>query len=144
MTLGWAGWSLFRKLKLPAAVILGPMVAVSLGRIAGLPFPLLPPYLEYLFQVVLGFLIGANITRKYLNELRKLVIPAAVIAVWSGFMIGAMIGTALAANSSFSVLTRPFPLAPVLLYPSWVVAILLLQYALLSMRYLDGRTVYQA
>ncbi len=42
----------------------------------------------------------------------------------------------------FNSFVSPFYWAPVLLYPSWVLAIFLLQYAVLQMRYADGAKVY--
>ncbi len=83
LALGLTGGLVFKLLKLPAPLILGPMVAVSLGNLAELPFPLLPAWFENIAQVVLGFYLGAGITQGNLKELKAIFFPAAATAVWS-------------------------------------------------------------
>lgn len=63
--------------------MLGPMVAISLGNIYELPFLFLPVCFENIVQVILGFYLGANITRKNLKELKVTSFPATANAIWS-------------------------------------------------------------
>jgi uncharacterized protein len=81
--LGLFGGFVFKILKLPAPLLLGPLVAVSLGNLAGLSFPLLPTWFDNSAQTILGFYLGSSITRDNLHEIKAVSLPAAAIAVWS-------------------------------------------------------------
>jgi uncharacterized protein len=82
-TLGLFGGFVFKMLKLPAPLLLGPLVAVSLGNLAGLSFPPLPTWFDNSAQVILGFYLGSSITRANLHEIKAVYLPALAISVWS-------------------------------------------------------------
>ncbi len=70
-------------LKLPAPLLLGPLVAVSIGNLAGMTFPPLPTWFDNSAQVILGFYLGSSITRDNLHEIKAVSLPALVISAWS-------------------------------------------------------------
>lgn len=83
LLLGLFGGFVFKMLKLPASLLLGPLVAVSLGNLAGLSFPPLPTLFDNSAQVILGFYLGSSITRANLHEIKAVYLPALAISVWS-------------------------------------------------------------
>jgi uncharacterized protein len=83
LLLGMFGGFVFKMLKLPAPLLLGPLVAVSLGNLAGLSFPPLPTWFDNSAQVILGFYLGSSITRANLHEIKAVYLPALAISVWS-------------------------------------------------------------
>lgn len=106
--LGTFGGFVFKLLKLPAPLLLGPLVAVSLGNLAGLSFPPLPTWFDNSAQVILGFYLGSSITRDNLHELKVVSLPAAVVAVWSlviTFLLGYFVYRATALSLPTAVLS---------------------------------------
>jgi hypothetical protein len=81
--LGLFGGVVFKMLNLPAPLLLGPLVAVSLGNLAGMTFPPLPTWFDNSAQVVLGFYLGSSITRDNLHEIKAVSLPAIAISAWS-------------------------------------------------------------
>lgn len=81
--LGLFGGFVFKMLKLPAPLLLGPLVAVSIGNLAGMSFPPLPTWFDNSAQVILGFYLGSSITRDNLHEIKAVSLPALAISAWS-------------------------------------------------------------
>lgn len=83
VAVGLAGGQLLKLLKFPAPFLLGPVVAVTLCNLLRLPIPVLPPHIDKIAQVIIGFCLGANITRNSIRELKAICLPAAAIVIWS-------------------------------------------------------------
>jgi uncharacterized protein len=77
------GCIFFRKFNLPTPLILGSITAVALGNLAGIPFPPLPASFDTIIQVIIGFYLGLNISRENIEELKAVLFPAVLVAVWS-------------------------------------------------------------
>ena len=83
LALGLFGGYIFTLLKLPAPLLLGPLIAVSLGNLAGLNFPPLPSLFDISAQIILGFCLGSSLSRDNINELKAILFPALAVAIWS-------------------------------------------------------------
>lgn len=81
--LGFAGWGLFRILRLPVPAILGPLVLIGSLRALNYPLPSTPPFLPYIFQIVLGFFVGSRVSKDSIRQLKELFVPAVIIVAWA-------------------------------------------------------------
>ncbi|HHV07493.1 MAG TPA: AbrB family transcriptional regulator [Firmicutes bacterium] len=104
---GWLGWRLLARLKVPAASLLGGVVAVGMARLAGIQFAHLPAFLQKGLQVVLGTFIGLRFKKNTLPELKRLALPSLLVSVW-------MLTSCFAVGRIFQRLTRVTPVTAIL------------------------------
>jgi membrane AbrB-like protein len=85
--LGTLGWQLFLRLRLPVPGLLGAITIISSLRALGFDLAYSPPWFSPLVQVTIGLIVGAKVTRETFGELKRLFLPAFLIASWSiGFV----------------------------------------------------------
>ena len=80
--LGYAGFLLFKALRIPAASILGPMVMNIIPTALGADWAAYPVTLNVLVQAVVGTMVACMLDRDKLKQLKKLVLPAILMGVW--------------------------------------------------------------
>jgi len=99
LVIGLAGAVVASLLDIPAALMIGPMLVVSISKLAGLDLGKAPRAYSEIGKVLLGTFIGATFNRQALDQLGHL-LPPAVAAML------AMIGTGLALAWMLSRLTH--------------------------------------
>jgi membrane AbrB-like protein len=98
LALGVLGSFIFAMLKIPAAGVIGAMVAVALARIVGCKSCEPPHVLRTLAQVGLGIVIGSAFNDQTLTELRSQFLPillTTVATVASALMLARVVQRAL-------------------------------------------------
>lgn len=95
------------RLRVPAASMIGPLIAVGGLALTGLDLPRFPSFTQFFIQVVVGAGIGQQVTRGTVRNLRGLVIPAVLVLGWT---LGATFGLA----KLVTALTTADPLTSVL------------------------------
>jgi len=78
------------KLKIPAGAMIGSMLAVAAASLFKVDLGGLPSYSKAIVQVVLGAILGLGLRNMDLQQLKSLLIPAAVITgilLFTGFAI---------------------------------------------------------
>lgn len=83
LTLGLCGWFIMAKLRFPAAEVLGPVALIGTLRALHVDLPLSPPFLFPLAQVIIGIFVGSMLNRQTTKELKKIILPAAIIVSWA-------------------------------------------------------------
>ena len=79
---GYAGFRLFRLLKIPLPALLGSLFATGTLSVLGY-FPSTSiSGISFVAKVALGAMLGRRLDRGSLRHLRKLIIPACLICVW--------------------------------------------------------------
>ncbi len=74
-----AGGFVGYKLKIPAGAMIGSMLAVAAGALLKFDLGALPSYSKPVVQVVLGAILGLGLRNTSLEQLKSLLVPAAVI-----------------------------------------------------------------
>jgi hypothetical protein len=103
------------RLLIPAGVLVGALIAVSIGgagaALLGLPQLSVPPGTYSLLQILLGLLVGFRMTREELREGAHALFPASLLAI---IIVSASIGAALVAVplTSLDAVTALFAAAP--------------------------------
>lgn len=112
-TLGLAivGGFIGYKLKIPAGAMMGSMLAVAAGALLKFDLGALPSYSKPVVQVVLGAILGLGLRNTSLEQLKSLIIPAAVIIA---ILMTAGFATAFILNRFFGLdlLTAIFSSTP--------------------------------
>lgn len=102
--LGICGWGLFTLLRMPVAPVFGTLTLIGVLRVAGYELPPPPGFIFPGVQIMLGYFVGAKITRETVGEIRFMVLPAAVIVIWSLSLVF-IIGTLLSLTSTLDLYT---------------------------------------
>lgn len=105
--IGWAGWRLFERLRIPAASLLGAVAAVGAVQVAGVELAHVPWVLKLVLQIILGTFIGLRFKRDTLASLRRLAGPALLVSGW-------MLGSCFVVGVVFRQLTRVTPVTAIL------------------------------
>ena len=88
--LGYAGFLLFKKLRVPAAAILGSMAVNIVPTALGANWAAYPTVLNVIVQAVIGTMIGCMLNRDKLLQIKRLALPAILMGFWMLMMgIGA-------------------------------------------------------
>lgn len=82
-SLGFLGWGVFSRLRMPVAPFLGTLAVLTLLRLAGLDIPLSPAWLFPVLQVLLGIYVGSKITPEAVRDLRPMFKAALLIVGWA-------------------------------------------------------------
>ena len=90
--LGYAGFLLFKKLRVPAAAILGSMAVNIFPTALGVNWAAYPTILNVLVQAIVGIMIGCMFNRDKLLQIKKMALPAILVGIW---MLIMGIGTGL-------------------------------------------------
>jgi len=96
LTLCAIGWPLAKRIRLPAAQIMGPMLASSLAHITGLLHTAPPTELVIAAQIVMGGWLGARFIGTKMTDLRHLFGVALLLT--SFLMVLALVGSYFAAK----------------------------------------------
>lgn len=80
--LGLIGWALLNPLHVPVPSLLGTLIIVGGFRIAGYNLPLSPGPFAEIVQIILGFYVGNMVTKEALRQIRKLMVPGAIVMTW--------------------------------------------------------------
>ena len=100
----------FTKLRLPAPLIMGPMVSIGLIQILGAGLPELPMSIINCFQIIIGLSVGAKINHKNLRDIRSIWRSSLVIAIYT--MASTAVMTFLIRNFTTDFATALFSAAP--------------------------------
>ncbi len=93
--LGLVGWGLFSLIRAPVPPLLGTLLVLGALRVAEVPIPHTPEFLDGFVQVALGIFIGTKVTRETVADLKNLLWPAVAIALWAlmlVFLFGPLLG----------------------------------------------------
>ncbi len=80
--LGMIGWYVFALLRAPVAPLLGAFTVLGIMRAAGLDLPNSPVFFSPAVQMTVGLFVGSQITPETVRQLKTVVMPAFIIAVW--------------------------------------------------------------
>ncbi len=78
-----AGYGLFKKINFPAPSIMGPMMSLGIYQVLGGGLPEFSLTVVNILQITIGLSLGARINDQKLADLRKVLRPSLVIAVWT-------------------------------------------------------------
>ncbi|HHX96725.1 MAG TPA: AbrB family transcriptional regulator [Clostridia bacterium] len=150
---GWLGWRFLERIGLPVASLFGGMLAVGILSLLGMEFHL-PLWWAWVFQVILGILIGQRLKKGIGKELKSLWGPAVLVSVWmliSCFLVGylffnltvttpltAILGTAPGGMTEFTLLAIEMGADPL------VVVALQMMRVLVVMFFIPGLAIYKA
>lgn len=81
--LGYLGTVMFRVLHIPVPSLLGTTVVVGTLRVLNFPVIPSPSFLPTLLQITIGYMVGSRITKDKVRELKSMMVPAGIIAIWS-------------------------------------------------------------
>jgi hypothetical protein len=107
IALGIVGGLFFSALQIPAAGIMGSMLAVAAGRIGGLGLRQPPPWLRTMVQLGIGFVIGTTFDRQTVNVLSGnalAVLAAAAATVSSSLVLSGLVQRALKVDHQTALL----------------------------------------
>lgn len=104
---GWLGWRLFERLRVPAASLLGSIAAVGAFQLAGMDLAHVPGAFKFVLQIILGTFIGLRFRSDTLNYLRRLAVPTALVSGW-------MLASSLVVGFVFLKLTAVTPVTAIL------------------------------
>ncbi|MGI6076054.1 MAG: AbrB family transcriptional regulator [Pyramidobacter sp.] len=97
IAMGWAGYRVARRLKWPAAAMLGALLFLGVLNISGVKFPFYKAQLSFFSKVMSGVILGQKISRDMMSLLKKMALPAAFSATWmvlGSIMTGLLVFTA--------------------------------------------------
>ncbi|AGA68312.1 membrane protein AbrB duplication [Desulfitobacterium dichloroeliminans LMG P-21439] len=83
ISLAVAGYWLLKKINFPAPSIMGPMMFIGIYQALGGGLPDLSMTTVNIFQLIIGLSLGARINHQRLADLRRVLRPSLVIAVWT-------------------------------------------------------------
>jgi hypothetical protein len=104
---GWLGWRLFERLRVPAASLLGAIAAVGALQLAGVGPAHVPGTFKFALQIILGTFIGLRFRSDTWEHLRCLAAPAALVSGW-------MLASSLVVGFVFLKLTAVTPVTAIL------------------------------
>ena len=81
--LGLLAWGMFALIRAPVPAILGPLIVIGGMRIAQVPIPAGPDFLDPLVQILLGIFIGSKVTPDTVHDIKNLFRPALVVSIWA-------------------------------------------------------------
>lgn len=110
LAIGLAGAVLVSLLGMPAAWMIGPMLAVSISNIAGVGSRAPKGYSE-VGKVLLGTFIGATFNRGALEQLGHLLLPA-IAAMLAVIGLGMVLAWVLSRLTELDIATALFSLTP--------------------------------
>ncbi len=111
LTIGLASAVLAALLEIPAGWMIGPMLAVSMLKIAGLDLDKAPRAYSEVGKVLLGTFIGATFNRQALGQLGHL-LPPAIAAMLAMIGIGLALAWMLHRFTRLDIATALFSLTP--------------------------------
>lgn len=111
LAVGTAGALIALRLKLPAAVFIGPILFVGAYQVAFGRLMDKPPWLQLLIQISVGFVLGTNFTRESFDSLKKAILPTLTVCL---LMLGGgiLIGTILHLFTRWPMVTAILSTAP--------------------------------
>lgn len=80
---GFIGAVIFDYINVPAGVMLGALFAVSILKIAGCPLQASPNFFNEIVLVMLGYHMGANLTKSVIKQYKFLLVPIIMVIMWS-------------------------------------------------------------
>ena len=108
--LAFMSYWIFTKLRLPAPLIMGPMVSIGVIQILGAGLHELPMSMINVFQIIIGLSVGAKINHKNLRDIKSIWRSSLVIAVYT--LASTAIMTFLIRNYTADFPTALFSAAP--------------------------------
>lgn len=84
ITFGFAGGYLGKCTKIPGGSLLGAMIFTAIGNSFILQVQILPEVYTFSLQILVGALVGQEITMKAAKEAKKIILP---ILISSGFLV---------------------------------------------------------
>ena len=106
-----AGGLLGHKFKLPMGAMLGAMIATASYNVIAEPVLVMPDSFRLLFQIPLGVMIGSQVRKHDLLELRRLG-KSALVVIGCFFVFNLLSGLSVYAISEFNAVTALFATAP--------------------------------
>ena len=110
ISLALVSYWVFTKLRLPAPIIMGPMVSIGVSQILGAGFHELPMSMINGFQIIIGMSIGSKINHKNLHDIKSSWKASLVIALYT--LASTAIMTLLILNLTTDFHTALFSAAP--------------------------------
>ncbi len=81
--LGIIGSFLGKKIRLPAAPVLGSLIFLTTLRLIGVPLPNLPEASALIIQVAIGLMVGARFNEETSQSLEGITKPAIIVSIWA-------------------------------------------------------------
>lgn len=108
--IGYFGYLLFNRFKIPAAGLTGSLAANAAVNLLGVNFAVLPVWIGVLLQIAIGITAGSRFSKEKNKQIKALALPSIISAFWAvtiglslGFLIYILtdidIGTALFASA---------------------------------------------
>lgn len=82
-SLGFCGWAIFKKIRIPVPALLGTIAVIGTFRAIPLSLPMPPAFLYPLVQMMLGLSVGSRVTREITRQFREMIIPVITIIIWA-------------------------------------------------------------
>ncbi|MGI6603609.1 MAG: AbrB family transcriptional regulator [bacterium] len=89
--LGWLGWRLLERWRVPAASFLGGLCIVGLVQVLGFEFTNVPTVVKLVLQIILGTFIGLRFSRETWLQMKEMAWPVLLVSGWmlaSCFVVG--------------------------------------------------------
>lgn len=109
--IGYLGYLLFRKVKMPAAGLTGSLFANAVITALGVKWASLPIALNIFLQTIIGVMIGSQFNKEKIKQIKKLALPSLLVGLWM-ITIGLCIGYLIANISDIDIGTALFSAVP--------------------------------
>lgn len=109
--LGGSGAFITVRLKMPTAVFMGPIIFVGAYQVAFGSIMEKPYWLKLAVQIVVGIVLGSKITKAFLADFKKLVMPTLMVSI-TLFSSAVFLGMVLQAFTGWDLMTCILATAP--------------------------------
>ena len=143
--IGYLGYIIFKKIKIPAAGIAGSLAANAAVSLLGVNFAELPAFINVLFQISIGIIVGSQFSKERNKHIKALALPSLLAAFWA-VAVGLVLGFLLYILADIDIGTAFFAAAPggmsemsalAIMYGFDVPTVVLLQFLRIVMVYLS-------
>lgn len=141
--IGYIGYIIFKKIKIPAAGIIGSLVANAAVSLLGVNFAELPVFISVLLQITIGIIAGSQFSKERNKQIKALGLPSLLAAFWA-VAVGLILGFLLFILADVDIGTAFFAAAPggmsemsslAMMYGFDVPTVVLLQFLRIAMVY---------
>lgn len=109
--IGYLGYLLFKRFKIPAAGLTGSLAANAAASLLGVNFAELPVWIGILLQISIGIMAGSQFSKEKNKQIKALALPSIVSSFWA-VAIGLFLGFLIYILTDIDIGTALFAAAP--------------------------------
>ena len=109
--IGYLGYILFKRFKIPAAGLTGSLAANAIASLLGVNFAEIPTCINILLQISIGIIAGSQFGKERNKQIKLLALPGILAALWA-LAVGLFLGFLIYILTDIDIGTTLFAAAP--------------------------------